>query len=75
MSKGMSAVNLDARELLLQADPSSLFVTDHYRDHPWILVRLRSVSRTLLSEVLEQAWRQRAPKRLVQAFDAGGGVV
>jgi len=61
--------DLDEREVLVQADPRSFFVTDHYRDHPWVLVRLGSVSRTLLTEVLEQAWRQRAPKRLVQAFD------
>jgi hypothetical protein len=62
--------DLDEREVLVQADPRSFFVTDHYRDHPWVLVRLGSVSRTLLTEVLEQAWRLRAPKRLVQAFDA-----
>ena len=62
--------DLDEREVLVQADPRSFFVTDHYRDHPWVLVRLGSVSRTLLTEVLEQAWRQRAPKRLVRAFDA-----
>ena len=62
--------DLDEREVLVQADPRSFFVTDHYRDHPWVLVRLGSVSRTLLIEVLEQAWRQRAPKRLVRAFDA-----
>ena len=61
--------SLDEREVLVQSRPRSFFVTDHYRDHPWVLVRLGSVSRKLLSEVLEQAWRQRAPKRLVREFD------
>lgn len=62
--------DLDEREVLVQSHPRSFFVTDHYQDHPWVLVRLGSVSRKLLTEVLEQAWRQRAPKRLVQGFDA-----
>jgi hypothetical protein len=58
------------RELLVQADPSCFFVTDHYRNHPWVLVRLASVSRAGLNEVLEEAWRQRAPKRLIETLDA-----
>lgn len=62
--------DFDQRELLVQADPSVFFVTDHYRDHPWVLVRLASVSRLQLGEVLEQGWRQRATKRLIEAFDA-----
>ena len=61
--------DLDSREVLVQADPRSFFVTDHYRDHPWVLVRLGSVSRSVLTEVLEKAWRQRAPKHLVKEFD------
>ena len=62
--------DLDEREALVRAYPRFFFVTDHYRDDPWVLVRLGSVPEALFTEVLEQAWRQRAPKRLVQKFDA-----
>ena len=62
--------DFDQREALLRAHPRVFFITDHYRRDSWVLVRLRTVSRVLLSEVLEQAWRQQAPKRLVDAFDA-----
>src|SRR5580698_8545454 len=31
------------REILMQSDPKVFFVTDHYRDYPWILVRLSAV--------------------------------
>ncbi len=62
--------DLDIRDLLLQADPRAFLVTDHYRAHPWVLARLGTVSRDQLGEVLEQAWRQRASRRLVQEFDA-----
>jgi hypothetical protein len=60
------------REMLLQADPEVFYVTDHYRAHPWVLVRLGNISLARLRETLEEAWRLRAPKRLVDAFDPDG---
>ena len=62
---------LEAREAVLAAHPKACFVSDHYRNDPWVLVRLASVSDRLLGELLEDAWRARAPKRVVAGFDAG----
>ena len=59
----------EAREALLHAKPKSFFVTDHYRNYPYVLVRLGSVSRSDLRDVLVQAWRQCAPPRLVAALE------
>jgi hypothetical protein len=59
----------DERDLRLQADPKTFFVTDHYRGYPTVLVRLSAVSAGTLGEVLEQAWRLSAPKRQVAEFD------
>ncbi len=59
------------RELLLEARPAVFHVTDHYRDFPWILVKLAVVRREDLRAVLSQAWRLRAPKKLLAAFDGG----
>jgi hypothetical protein len=58
------------REYLLQADPKVFFLTDHYRDYPIVLIRLSRIGRRRLTEVLEEAWRQVAPKRMRAAFDA-----
>jgi len=58
------------REMLLQADPRVFLITDHYRDHPWILVRLASVSAGALPDLLERAWRLVAPAKLLHEFDA-----
>ncbi|HST22981.1 MAG TPA: MmcQ/YjbR family DNA-binding protein [Blastocatellia bacterium] len=58
------------RDILLNADPKTFYVTDFYRCHPMMLVRLSSVDRKTLSDLLEQAWRLTAPKRLVEAFDS-----
>ena len=58
------------RDILLNADPKTFYVTDFYRCHPMIFVRLSAVDRKTLSDLLEQAWRLTAPKRLVEAFDS-----
>ncbi|MEA2270989.1 MAG: hypothetical protein QOC64_3599, partial [Solirubrobacteraceae bacterium] len=38
--------------------------------HPYVLVRLERVDPVELAELLEDAWRIRAPKRLIAAYDA-----
>ncbi len=55
-------IDLDAREILLRADPEAFFLTEHYAAHPAILVRLSAVTREALTDVLEQAWEGAAPK-------------
>jgi hypothetical protein len=55
---------------LLQMDPEVFFTTPHYDGHAYVLVRLEVVSLELLAELVEDAWRLRAPKRVVAAFDA-----
>jgi hypothetical protein len=59
----------EERDFRMQADPRTFFSTDHYRGYPTVLVRLGRVSRGDLREVLEEAWRRNAPKRLVAEYD------
>jgi hypothetical protein len=59
----------DERDFRMKADPETFFITDHYRGYPTVLVRLTKVSKEDLREVLEQAWRQQAPRRLVAEYD------
>jgi hypothetical protein len=58
------------RDILLHAEPETFYVTDFYRCHPMIFIRLSAVDRKTLSDLLEQAWRLTAPKRLVEAYDS-----
>jgi len=53
------------RHILIQARPEVFFITDHYRNYPWISVRLSAVPRSALPELLERAWRLVAPKTLL----------
>lgn len=58
-------VEPDARDLLMRSDPATYFITDHYVGHPMVLVRLARVEHGALAVLLEEAWRMRAPTRLV----------
>jgi len=62
-----AAVRVDFldRDVLLQADPSAFFLTDHYRAYPWVLVRLAVVRHEVAGKLLEDAWRRVAPARVV----------
>lgn len=60
-----------ARDTLMQADPDTFFITDHYQNYPWVLVRLSTVRREQLRGLLDVAWRDAAPKRLLAARQGG----
>ena len=53
------------RDFRMQADPETFFITDHYREYPYILVSLPKVGVDDLRDLLEQAWRKTATKSLV----------
>src|ERR1700734_2058046 len=57
------------REILLQSDPNVFFITDHYRDYPWILVRFSAVDPSVLPDLIERAWRLVASKTLIAKYD------
>ena len=58
------------RDILTHAEPETFYVTDFYRCHPMMFVRLSTIDRKTLGDLLEQAWRLTAPKRLLQAYDS-----
>jgi hypothetical protein len=62
--------DMGEREALLQGQPDVFFTTPHYDGYPYVLVRLEAVDPVELAELLEEAWRVRAAKRVVKAWDA-----
>jgi hypothetical protein len=66
----MRVIDLSDREALLRGDPDVYFSTPHYEGYPYVLVRLEAVDPTELAELIEDAWRIRATKGDVAAFDA-----
>ena len=53
----------DERERLMSADPMTFYITDHYVNHPWVLVR-PTASTQEFRRLLENAWRMVAPAHL-----------
>ena len=59
----------DTKEALLAADPAVFHETDHYRGHPWLLLRLAAADEAILQQALRDAWAHAAPSRLVQTLE------
>ena len=57
------------RTMRMKVDPETFYITDHYLNYPWILVRISTVELEDLRELLQEAWRLSAPKRLVAQYD------
>jgi hypothetical protein len=57
------------REALMNEDPHTFFVTPHYAGAPGVIVRLSTANQAQLRELLIDAWRMVAPKRLVRDYD------
>lgn len=62
-------IGLDDRDLLIEMEPDAFFTTDHYRGYPYVLIRLAATDPGRLAPLVERAWRDTAPKRLVEAWE------
>ena len=65
----MRVVHMGEREALLQSDPETFFSTPHYDGYPAVLIHLDKIDPTELAELIEDAWRLQAPKRLIAQYD------
>jgi len=57
------------RAALIQEDPETFAVTPHYESYRGVLVRLARISDDVLRELLIEAWRMVASKRLVRELE------
>jgi hypothetical protein len=66
-------VKIDPQEraMRMKADRRTFYITDHYLKYPWVLVRLATVEREDLRELLEDAWKQSATARAIVAYQRG----
>src|SRR5262245_38595789 len=59
---------LDMAEILA-AMPDVFFTAPHFDGYPKVLARLEVLELSVLDQLLRDAWRHRAPKRLVREHD------
>ena len=55
-------VNVEDRTWLLEEAPETYYLTDYYRPHPVVLVRLARIDRDALGDVLSMSRRLTLPK-------------
>jgi hypothetical protein len=60
------------KEALLGSGPAKFFTEPHYNGFPAVLVRLSEVDTAELEELVTEAWRSQAPRRLVKERDDAG---
>jgi hypothetical protein len=65
---GVRVENLMAKEALLASDADVYFTTPHFDGYPAVLVQLDRISPEELTEVIVEAWLDRAPDKLAKAY-------
>jgi hypothetical protein len=61
----------DEQSALIAEDPETFTFPAYVGCHGWIGVDVHRIGAEHLRELLTEAWRMTAPKRVVRAFDAG----
>ena len=66
----VAKVDKGEKELLIRSETEVFLQTPNYEGYGYVLVRLAAIEEDELAEVVEDAWRLAAPKRLVRERDA-----
>lgn len=57
------AMDFDERESAIAEDPETYYLTDHYQNYPWVLIRLSSIKKTAIHDLLFNAKKFAETKR------------
>ena len=60
------SVEREEREMLAQTEPEKFFWRPHYEQYDWVQVRLATLDRIELAELLADSWQLRAPSSLLK---------
>ncbi len=60
-------VDIEERDMLLDADPETFFTTDHHRNYPVILARPERLDPDWARANIERVWRARVSRRTLRA--------
>jgi hypothetical protein len=62
--------SVEAQQALVASDPETFSVSHYTGRYGWTTVDLSRVDESEMHELVEEAWRRTAPKKLVAAFDS-----
>lgn len=60
------------REILMEGEPETFFITEHYRNYSMVLIRLSRIHPEEIRRIFANAWRKHAGKRLIEQLERRG---
>ena len=66
----MPGVSRDERDMLVESQPKVFYFTDHYKDYPYVLIRLSKAARATVEPLLRRQWRMLASKKAIKAIES-----
>jgi len=60
---------METRDMMLELDPKTYHITDHYQDYPAVLVRAERITVDELKIMLDRRFRKIAPKKLLKEME------
>ena len=65
--------SFEERDHLIEADPDTFYITDHFKNYKGLLARIDRLDATTFRALLERRWRAIAPKTLQKSQEATAG--
>ena len=62
------SVDFDEREEMMRTSPEKFYITDHYLNYPWVLVRMSSVTPDELRDLLIGSWRRATTGKIADNY-------
>jgi hypothetical protein len=69
-SLAIGGIDFDERDMLMETQGDVFYITDHYRNSRYVLMRLSKADPRQVEAVLRRRWFEVAPKKLHASFDA-----
>jgi hypothetical protein len=64
----IGGIDFDERDMLMETQGDVFYITDHYRNSRYVLMRLSKADRGTVEAFLRRRWFAVAPKKLHAAF-------
>lgn len=62
-------MDFETRDFLMQVNEKSYYITDHYKNYPYVLVRINDAEMEELRGHLIRTWKSLAAKKLLQEYE------
>jgi len=66
-SLALDVGSIERRDMLVEMEPGTFHLTDHYRGYSYVLIRIAKVDQAWLEAELAARWRKAAPAALRKA--------